>query len=77
MLNDANRSELSISEGETIKANETEFVTVNFNSKLVENDTDNGQAGVSKVSLETESTQSAKSTPNPKIVSSKNTKENG
>ncbi|VDK82911.1 unnamed protein product [Litomosoides sigmodontis] len=75
VLNDANRSELSINADETIKANETEFVTVNFNSKLIENITDSKQAEISNVSLKTLSTQSSETTANPKIVSSKSTKE--
>uniref|UniRef100_A0A0R3RKT7 SSD domain-containing protein n=1 Tax=Elaeophora elaphi TaxID=1147741 RepID=A0A0R3RKT7_9BILA len=80
MSSDTNRSELFFINDETIKANETELGVTNFSSKVVQNSTDNGHIGTFKISMK-ESTRSlnqpAGATENPKIMSSKITKEKG
>lgn len=81
MSNDTNRSELSFSKSQNIKANETEPEIANFNPKLIENSTDNEQIKTSEVLTEAESTGSSDrsivTALNPKIVSSRITKERG
>lgn len=77
MLNDTNLSEPSLNKSKTVTTNETEFGFINFNSKLVQNSTNDKQTGASKILLEAESTGSAGTTPNPKIASLKSAKERG